>query len=329
MAQIVVGIGTSHSPLLSIASSRWPEWAERDVARTDLAEESGTPRTYGELLARAPAELAAELTAHALAKKEERCKSALEELRTIVSNANLDAMIVIGDDQSEHLHSDNLPAVLVYHGATIRNTRAEFPQEATQTDRERILGYFEPERDVDYPVAQPLAEYIIGSLLDRHFDIAASNALPKPRAEGHAHQFPHRRLLGERLPVVPVLLNTYVPPTQPRAARCYDLGVAIAEGIEAYGDDSARIGVLASGGLSHFVVWEQFDRALLAALERGDRAHLKSLPETHLQSGTSEVKCWVTAAGACRGLAFQTVDYVPGYRSPAGTGVGLAFGVWR
>ena len=329
MAQVVLGIGTSHSPLLSISARRWPDWAARDVLRTDLADEDGISRTYEELQAVVGERLSDELGLAVLEGKQARCNAALEVLRRRIVEAELDAMIVVGDDQTEHLHPDNLPAMLVYHGDTVRNTRAEFPPDVTETDRERILGYFEPDGDVDYPVAVPLAEHLIEHLLDQHFDVAASNALPKARAEGHAHQFPHRRLLDEALAVVPVLINTYVPPTQPRAARCYDLGLAIAEGIESFAGNDMRIGVLASGGLSHFVVWERFDRAFLDALGRGDRAFLSELPERLLQSGTSEIKCWITAAAVCRGLSFETVDYVPGYRSSAGTGVGLAFGMWR
>ena len=91
---------------------------------------------------------------------------------------------------------------------------------------------------------------------------------------------------------------------------------------------SQRIGVLASGGASHFIVLEDFDRAWLAAFERHDTDHFLSIPETVFQSGTSEIKNWIAAAGACRELSFSVIDYVPGYRTLAGTGTGMAFGIW-
>jgi hypothetical protein len=47
-----------------------------------------------------------------------------------------------------------------------------------------------------------------------------------------------------------------------------------------------------------------------------------------LRSGTSEILNWITVGGALGGLAFDLVDYIPGYRSPAGTGVGMAFATW-
>ena len=41
-----------------------------------------------------------------------------------------------------------------------------------------------------------------------------------------------------------------------------------------------------------------------------------------------EILNWITVGGALGGLAFDLVDYIPGYRSPAGTGVGMAFATW-
>jgi 3-O-methylgallate 3,4-dioxygenase len=36
----------------------------------------------------------------------------------------------------------------------------------------------------------------------------------------------------------------------------------------------------------------------------------------------------MTAAGAAEHLEMDIVEYVPGYRTPAGTGCGLGFAVW-
>ena len=90
-----------------------------------------------------------------------------------------------------------------------------------------------------------------------------------------------------------------------------------------------RIGFLASGGLSHFVVMPEWDRRFLDACADGDAGYLRAIPEVQLQSGTSESKNWIAVAGACAALRFAEVDYVPGFRTEAGTGTGMAFGVWR
>jgi hypothetical protein len=49
------------------------------------------------------------------------------------------------------------------------------------------------------------------------------------------------------------------------------------------------------------------------------------------QSGTSEIKNWIpVVAGAVElGMPAQVVDYVPCYRSLAGTGNAMGFVYWR
>ena len=59
-----------------------------------------------------------------------------------------------------------------------------------------------------------------------------------------------------------------------------------------------RVVIIASGGLTHFVVNESFDHTVLAAMQTGDARALTSLPEEMFQSGTSEIKNWITVAGA-------------------------------
>jgi hypothetical protein len=127
--------------------------------------------------------------------------------------------------------------------------------------------------------------------------------------------------------MLPVMLNTYFPPNQPPARRCYDLGKALGAALRSWPED-IRVGVVASGGLSHFVVDEELDRGLLRAIADRDEEHLRRIPEGKLQSGSSEIKNWLVAAGALTELSFETVDYVPGYRSAGGTGCGMAFGRW-
>ena len=75
---------------------------------------------------------------------------------------------------------------------------------------------------------------------------------------------------------------------------------------------------------------ESFDHIVLDAMKQGDASTLSSLPEEMFQSGTSEIKNWITVAGvmAEAGLAMTLVDYVPCYRSEAGSGSGMGFAWW-
>jgi len=89
-----------------------------------------------------------------------------------------------------------------------------------------------------------------------------------------------------------------------------------------------RIGIVGSGGLSHFLVDEALDRGVIDALARRDGDALQSLPRHKLNSGSSEIRMWICVAGAVEHLDFAWSSYVPGYRTPAGSGTGLGFALW-
>ena len=129
------------------------------------------------------------------------------------------------------------------------------------------------------------------------------------------------------VPIVPVAAEHYYPPNQPTPKRCYQLGRALRQSIEAW-PEARRVGVLGSGGLSHFVVDEALDRHVLDILAKRDADAIAALPLERLNSGNSEIRNWIAAAGALEGLSMRLVDYVPCYRSEAGTGCGMAFAVW-
>ena len=83
-----------------------------------------------------------------------------------------------------------------------------------------------------------------------------------------------------------------------------------------------------SGGLSHFVVDEELDRGIIDALARKDGEALQSLPRKKLNSGSSEIRMWISIGGAVEHLDMAWSHYVPGYRTPAGSGTGLGFAYW-
>jgi 3-O-methylgallate 3,4-dioxygenase len=187
----------------------------------------------------------------------------------------------------------------------------------------------EPERERDYPVRSDLAEWLIRQLCDRDFDVTAMDGLEPGQSEGHAFQYVHRRLLsGADLPVIPVILNTFDPPNQPTPKRCVALGKALRECIAAWPQE-LRVGAIASGGLSHFVVDEALDRRVLQALRDRDSGTLAALDPRHLQAGSSEIRNWLVVGEMARALEWDWECYIPGYRSPALTGTGLAFVAWQ
>jgi 3-O-methylgallate 3,4-dioxygenase len=68
---------------------------------------------------------------------------------------------------------------------------------------------------------------------------------------------------------------------------------------------------------------------VLGAIRRKDSAALAALDPRRLQAGSSEIRNWLVAAELARDLDLEWVEYIPGYRTPALTGTGLAFAAWK
>jgi 3-O-methylgallate 3,4-dioxygenase len=329
MAELVLGIGSSHSPLLNSPSEDYPKHAEIDASGRKLIDKTGVARTYGELLERADPSIKDQIQPHVLEERAARCTANIARLESEIAAAKLDALIVIGDDQYEQFFDDNMPAILIYAGETITNNPLNMPEEAPQWWRRARSQYHVSDAPREYPVAADLGRRIVEGLMENDFDISYSKKLSEAHGEGHAFGFVHQRLMRDDtiVPIVPIALNTYFAPNQPRPRRCYDLGRAIANVVRGY-DGAGRVGILGSGGLSHFTVDEELDRFLLDAFRTKDADALRTLSPQRLNSGTSEVRNWITVAGACEHLETKWQDYVPCYRSAAGTGCGMGFAVW-
>ena len=87
--------------------------------------------------------------------------------------------------------------------------------------------------------------------------------------------------------------------------------------------------MIASGGLSHFLCEEAFDRRVFEAVKRHDADVLTQIPQEALCSGTSETRNWIAMAGAIGHLRCIDDEYIPVYRTAVGTGIGLGFAAWR
>ena len=131
-------------------------------------------------------------------------------------------------------------------------------------------------------------------------------------------------------PVLPIITNTFFPPNQPRPWRCFALGELMSRVLEDWKKD-VRVAVFGSGGMTHFVINEEFDQLLIGAIQRRDAAFLKSVNPNLMKDGTSELLNWISASGCLfqTSLSGNLIDYVPCYRSEAGTGTAQGFMVWR
>lgn len=329
MARLVAAFGSSHSIMLTSTRENWQhDFEAADRRNPHLFDREGQQLTYDELLERAPADSAAMVTPDKMGERYDQAQAAIAQLRERIRAARLDVLFIVGDDQTELFRLSNLPALAIFYGDTIRNTAAQSSPDDTWVKQARNRRH-EPDSDYEYPVHSRFAEWLIRRLCDRDFDIAAMKYIEPGQHEGHAFQFVHRRYLDDfELPVVPIMINTFDPPNQPTPRRCVQLGEHLRELVAEWPED-LRVGVIASGGLSHFVVDEELDHGVIEALRNKDTEWLASLDPEQLKAGSSEIRNWLVTASMARDLDLDWVSYTPGYRTPALSGTGLCFAAWR
>ena len=327
MARLVAAFGSSHSVMLAAERKDWINAFRDSDQRMPLYDKSGERTSYAELLAAAPSDAAERVTEDHMTALYDRTFSAVAELRRQIEATDLDVLIIAGDDQHELFHDSMMPSVAIYYGKTIRNAvRQEVPHENWYARAQ--MQRLEPVHDAHYPVHAQLALHFIEGLVARQFDVCAVGALTHEQYEGHAYSYIHRTYLhGRRLPIVPLLLNTYYPPNQVTPERCLQFGRELRALIASYPED-LRVGIIASGGLSHFVVDEELDQGVIRALKTKDLDHLAGLDPKHLQAGSSEIRGWIVTAATATDLDLQWLEYIPAYRTPALTGIGMAFARW-
>lgn len=350
MARIVGGFSSSHTPLMSLPGELWGEYARNDANIRDLVQPPDCRRvTYQELLASADPAIAKAINVETFKRRAEAIQKGLNELQRRFEETNPDVVVMFGDDQEEVFFYDNYPTINVYWGETYKMLPRPIRPDMTEAAKISALAYGTDERD--YPVDAELGLHLIGSLIDQDFDVAHSRyqkgeyggtvgpanwyldhqrtTASRPFGLAHAFAFPICRWFGGRsIPMVPISINTCYPPNWIGPRRAYALGRAVRKALAAWNSDK-RVAIVTSGGLSHFVVDEELDRAALKALAEADGEALSALPRTRLQSATTEILNWVAAAGAMGDTRMEVLTYEAGYRTAAGTGCGCAVGHWH
>jgi hypothetical protein len=333
MAKIVLGMGSSHGPQLGLTPDLWVRRAQADRTNPALWYR-GKTYTFPELVeTRGTNTFAGELSEEKAEARFEACQRAMVHLSETLERVAPDVVVILGDDQHEAFEDDNMPAINVYWGDTIDDAPAEaedWGQAWMYTIAPRGNA---PAHRISHPVDAKLGKHLIESLIGSGFDVAHSKWLPADRHHGtigHAFYYVYRRLMNnEVIPNVPILLNTYYPPNQVPVKRCYQMGRALRQAIEAW-DSDKRVAIIASGGLSHFVIEEDLDDQIIDGLKTRNEEKLTSLPDIRFNSGTSEIRNWIVVAGALEQseLEMNLVDYRPCYRTEAGTGCAMAFAEW-
>ena len=362
MAKVVLGVGTVHTPLCVLPPELWESYARADYMNRELVfPPDGVVASFEEALQTiVPADIQQRPRGIEIFKRQhEVAQQSLDSLAKSLRDANPDVVVIISDDQDEWFYEDNMPSLCIYWGDSVplipRQTGTARDEKAAEIMRLLNIGYAGEQRR-DVRVQSDLGRYLITHLIETDFDISHMTYIRDsysgvvrrryPRMDGtpldldrtsaprqmglpHGFSFVVNRLLDSLdIPILPIVQNTCYPPNNVTPARCHSFGEALADGLVAW--DGGRVAVVASGGLSHFVVDEVIDRAVLDALTKGDKEAMVSLPRQRLRSATSESLNWVTVGALMSRLGhkMELLSYEPVYRTEAGTGAGMAFGKW-
>lgn len=328
MAEIVLVEATSHSPYLYAEPEWWAENRARRPVRADVPLDSPEVNKA----------------------KHQQCMDHFGRLREQMEKAKPDVMLIFGDDQLEQFNFNNFPAFGIYMGEEV------FGNDPTVIGRRVVHGEnVENPAQVHAKGHPELGRHLMESLMDRGFDIAFSLERPnKERGIGHAFVNPSYYINPSyEIPILPFWVNCYYAP-QPTGMRCYRLGQAVRESIEAMPKD-LRVAVVASGGLWHTpgsqdaYLDEEFDHAMINGVKTGDAREMAeyfdAFPWTYpaerpekgpdraawtgmkggVGSGAGETRNWLIAASVMDGKPADFAEYVPVYASPCGMG----FAYWN
>ena len=243
-----------------------------------------------------------------------RLEKAFRELGRRVREAKPDVLVVVSPDHWSNFFLDNYPAVCIGVGA------------ANDGPPEPWMKAF-PHREI--PGHADFAFHFLNQSLQEGFEPSLSHRLKLD----HGSCIPLWRMALERLPaLVPMLVNSIEPP-MPSLSRCVEWGRMLRKAIDSY-PQNLRIGVLATGGLSHSIgektmgaIHEDFDRETIRLFSSSEKSLVdylgRELPSRG--NGSEEVRNWLVAHGAAGGRGFELVDYLP---VPAVI-VGCGFASWR
>lgn len=216
--------------------------------------------------------------------------AAMRRLGKLLDETRPDALIVFASDHMETFFLKSVPTFAVM---SCENATAAFAG-----------------RSYSPPIHQELAEALLEQLVSHDFDMAYSQEADL----GHSFAAIFEWVIeGRSIPVVPVFINTYLPPL-PSARRCAALGKAIAEIVASRPE---RVAVLASGGMSHYPgTWKyyrpafDFDRWCIHELENGHSDSFINLSAEQLDEvGNTEMLPWAAVLGAVGPQHMELLSY--------------------
>src|SRR5579871_1320537 len=181
MAKIVLGIGSSHAPQLEMPPQNWLAYAAIG-RKAPVHWYQGKTYSFDELVeARRDQHFERECTDEKFQARWDACQRAIGHLGETLDRVSPDVCIILGDDQHESFHDDNMPSIAIYNGATVDDAPVAGQHRATLSDP--VVANAPPTR-ATHPTDAALGNYLIEALIEEEFDVARSSSLPAGNREG-------------------------------------------------------------------------------------------------------------------------------------------------
>jgi Catalytic LigB subunit of aromatic ring-opening dioxygenase len=270
-------------------------------------------------------------------------REAMFVLREQVEKSGADTILVIHDDHFVNFDFRCYPPFALFVGKEASGSGVTSPQEIEKITGAAYRVYegkesyasapsgipqhmanWEQQKPYVYQVNAALSAHLLKELIRKGFDIPFT-------ANGtmDGEQVLTTNFLNPKADKSIMLLftNGYVPPL-PWPRRCYELGKAIREVLDA---SSEKVFVLATGGMSHYpgtplygYVDQEFDRHVLSLLAEGKAEKLCDYsPDDLMNHGNGELVNWIVTAGMMNNKPATVVDYVPLWH------IGLGYVYWE
>jgi len=267
-------------------------------------------------------EIESELTPEKMQERYDLIQQAIADLSAVLHDANPDVVILLSNPHGGVAADKMQPTFGIYLN--------DPPPVTTRYPRKTDIAA--SNADETHPVCPTdgaLARHLMEYLIEDGFDVACSfQSRPGSNMDEAFTLLQRIYDPGATVAYVPFAISRYLP-NQATPRRCYELGQGIRRAVEAW-DSNKRVLIMGSGGLSHQIIDEELDHSVINALVEGDADALCSISRDRLNGapGTPEILNWVACAGAMQPTTMTLVDYIPCYRSRAGTGQGVTFGHW-
>jgi 3-O-methylgallate 3,4-dioxygenase len=310
---------------------KWHELGEKDTRDTRFDFSSLHPK----------ANMEAEITIEKMRERYAAVQQGIAALGDVMRAAKPDVIVVFSNPHGG-VTTDLMQPTFGIHlndapphteGAAMRGADGNVAvATGPRTARDAKVAAGAPQqRDMrQYPTDGDLARHLMKGLIEEEIDVAANfQSMPGAGLDGAFNLLFQQFDKDASIPYVPVLISRYLP-NQATPGRVYKFGQAVRRVIDRW-DSGKRVAVMGSGGLSHQVIDEELDRRVIDALQEGDVDSLSAIDVEQLNRapGTPEILNWIACAGAMAPTNMTLIDYIPCYRSLAGTGHGNTFGYWK